>query len=129
MACGARHDVKTWRRRISSVAESASAMTEVRDDTDKWVPLVYEARRRGHGESKGGALRGWAWRGAGPQGGAGLRGLVAGPNRGERKREFSFSILFSKPNSIVNQMQIQIEFQIYFSIQRKVSKFWQVFQK
>ena len=61
-------------------------------------------------ESKGGALCGRAWRGARPRGGAGLRGLVAGPNRGEREREFSFSILFSKPNSIMNQIQIQIEF-------------------
>ena len=29
---------------------------------------------------------------------------------------FFFSILFSKPNSIMIQMQIKIEFQIYFSI-------------
>ena len=34
-------------------------------------------------ESKGGALRGWAWRGAGPPGGAGLRGYWAGPRRRE----------------------------------------------
>jgi len=35
------------------VAEFASATTEVRDDTNKWVPLVSEARRRGQGVSKG----------------------------------------------------------------------------
>jgi len=49
-------------------------------------------------------------------------GLLAQKQRG--RFFFPFSILFSKQNSIMNQMQIQIEFQIYFSIQIKVSKFW-----
>ena len=35
----------------------------------------------------------------------------------------SFSILFSKPISIMNQMQIQIEFQIHFSTQIKMGNF------
>ena len=39
------------------------------------------------------------------------------------RRRFSISILFSKPNSIMNQMQIQIEFQIYFISQIKMRNF------
>ena len=35
----------------------------------------------------------------------------------------SFSILSSKPILIMNQMQIQIEFQIYFSTQIKMGNF------
>ena len=50
----------------------------------------------------------------------------------ERREDFpfskSFSILFSKPNLIMNQLQIQIEFQIYFSTQIKIGNFDKFFK-
>ena len=93
----------------------------------EWAAEFAGPRGRGKGSGELGGLSWAAERGSRLRAKTG-RERVSGPSgQIESREDFlfskSFSILFSKPISIMNQMQIQIEFQIYFSTQIKMGNF------